>query len=335
MMTSTGITWGALSNIWVVLPLLVLSAAVIMHRIYRTQDAVAHLTARRWLGTFLHGFSLQRLYVKASLLAVAILFLLLTLLHPQWHKKEETVKQHGRDLFIALDVSRSMLARDCEPNRLECAKAKIKELVKHLSCERIGLLIFSGTAFIQCPLTADYGAFFMFLDQVDAETIASGTTALDRVIAKVLGAYKDMGSRKTKLLAIFTDGEDFSSNLQLVKQKAHEQHLHIFTVGVGTAQGAPIPLTDAKGKQIGHIKDKKGSVVISRLNEGILYNVAHDVGGTYVHLTKDTTDVKTLVSYVQKFEKEALGDRTFGTLQEQYPYFLLVSFICFILEWLL
>lgn len=329
------ITWGQLHNLTVVIPLLMVCGAIIFYRIYRSKKAVEQLSSSRWTQQFLRNFSPAKLYMKALLLMIGITFLLITLLHPQWSKKEETVMQRGRDLFIALDVSRSMLVRDCPPNRLECAKAKIKSLVKGLSSERVGLIIFSGTAFIQCPLTADYGAFFMFLDQVDVETIASGTTALDKVIVKALGAYSEMESRKTKLLVIFTDGEDFSTHLQQVKQHAHDQQLHIFAIGVGTTQGAPIPFMDDHGKQVGHIKDNKGSVVISHLNEEVLYNVARDSGGTYVHLTENDADIKSMIGHVQSFEKEELGDKKFATLEEQYPYFLLVSFICFILEWLL
>lgn len=330
-----GITWSSVNNLVIVLPLLVVAIVVAGYRVVRSKKVVKKLSNGPWAKLFLLNFSLPRLYIKLFLFAAGIFFLLITLLHPQWNKKEETVMQQGRDLFIAIDVSRSMLATDCAPNRLECAKAKIKTLVKKLSCERVSLLLFSGTAFIQCPLTADYGAFFMFLDQVDVETIASGTTALDQVIKKVLEVYKTMEARKTKLLVVFTDGEDFSSNLQQFKQAATDQHLHIFTVGVGTQQGAPIPVLDEHGKQIGHIKDKKGSVVISRLNEGILYNVAQDSGGTYVAMTANDADVKTIASHVTAFEKEELGDKKFATLEEQYPYFLFVSLICFVLEWLL
>jgi len=335
MLSIVRITWGKLHNLTVIIPLLIVCCAIIFYRIYRSKKAVQQLSAHRWTQQFLRNFSPAKLYLKAVLLILGIAFLLLTLLHPKWSKKEETVMQRGRDLFIALDVSRSMLARDCLPNRLECAKAKIRALVKGLSSERVGLLIFSGTAFIQCPLTADYGAFFMFLDQVDVETIASGTTALDQVIGKVLSAYSAMESRKTKLLVIFTDGEDFSSNLQQVKQQAREQQLHIFAIGVGTTQGAPIPLLDNRGKPLGHIKDNKGAVVISHLNEEILYNVTRDSGGTYVHLTENDADITSMINHVNSFEKEELEDKKFATLEEQYPYFLLISFICFVLEWLL
>lgn len=330
-----GITWGASSQLPIILAIVCVAVALLVYRVLRTRRAVKQLSSPHWVGRFLHNYSVLKIIIKALLIAVGTLFLLLALLRPQWHKKEQTVAQQGRDLFIALDVSRSMLAKDCMPNRLACAKEKIKALVKRLSCERVGLLLFSGSAFVRCPLTTDYAAFFMFLDEVDIETIASGTTAIDQVLKKVLDVYKNMPARKTKLVVLFTDGEDFSSNLQQVKTQAQQEGVKIFTIGVGTPEGAPIPIFDNQGRQTGHMLDKKGSVVISRLNEGILSNVAQDSGATYMRMSGDESDVKALVKQVSRFEKEKIEDKKFSTLEEQYPYFLLVSFICFVLEWLL
>jgi Ca-activated chloride channel family protein len=252
-----------------------------------------------------------------------------------WNKKEETVEQEGRDLFIALDISRSMLAPDCLPNRLMCAKSKIKKLLPMLSCERVGLILFSGSSIIQCPLTTDYGAFLMFLEAIDAETVSAGTTALDQAIAKAMDAFGLMKDKKNKLLVIFTDGEDFSSNLAGIKQDAIKKGLHIFTVGVGTQEGAPIPLYDAYGKQIGHQLDDRGNVVITHLNEGILRSVAQDSGSIYLTLTTDDSDLRSLVRAVTSFEKEKIEDKKISMLEDQYHYFLLISLFCLLLEWIL
>lgn len=329
------ISFGALHNLIFVIPLIVIAFACLIYRIKKSNKAVTMLAASQWSKQMMVHFSSARNTIKALLFMIGVAFLAITLLHPQWDKKEETISQEGRDLFIALDVSKSMLAKDCAPNRLECAKAKIKDLVKKLSSERVGLVLFSGSAFIQCPLTSDYGAFFMFLDQVDVETISSGSTAFDAAILKVIEAFSSSLDRKNKLVVLFTDGEDFSSNLQQVKQQVQKQKLHIFTFGVGTPEGAPIPLVDENGRQKGHQLDKKGSVVISRLNEGILYNLAQDSGGTYIRMTQDDSDIKSLIRNVQTFEKEKIEDKKVARVEEQYPYFLLVSFICFALEWLL
>ncbi len=328
-----GITWAKPSYlIW--FPALFLGFGILLYRFKRVQ-LLCKLLAGTQLSTLFHNFSLAKQRIKLILISIGLLFLFLALLHPQWNRTKETVRQEGRELYIGLDISRSMLATDCEPSRLYCAKQKIKNLLSFLSCERVGLILFSGSAFVSCPLTSDYATFYTFLEQVDAELISSGTTALDQAIKQAILSFKNMPSRKNKLLVLFTDGEDFSHNLAGIKQEAQQEELHIFTIGIGTVQGAPVPLFDNEGKQIGHQKNLHGNVVISRLNEGILRTLAQDAGGKYFSFSQDNTDIASLVQYVHSYEKEYLEDKTFSRLEEQYPYFLLVSFFCFALEWLL
>ena len=228
-----------------------------------------------------------------------------------------------------------MLAQDCLPNRIEFAKKKVRSLLQLLSCERVGLILFSGSTLVQCPLTADYSAFYMFLDQIDAEVISSGTTALDRALKKALEAFKQTPERKHKLVVLFTDGEDFSRNLAYIKNKVIKEGMSVFTLGVGTPEGAPIPVVDRQGKQNGHQKDAKGNVVISRLNEEMLNSLARDSGGIYMRVTKDDSDVRRIVDRVNTFEKEKINDKKLSITEQQYHYFLLVSLVCFALEWLL
>jgi Ca-activated chloride channel homolog len=326
------IHWASPNNIWTFF--LVAIVAALLSLRYRKQSKAQQLL----VGThfeFLRNHSAQKQLLKSMLLCVGFLFLCIALLRPQWNKSEETITQEGRDLYIALDISRSMLATDSVPNRLQCAKEKIKRLVKKLSCERVGLILFSGTAFVQCPLTTDYGAFYLYLDAVDAELISSGTTALDQAIQQALTSFSAIAERKNKLLVLFTDGEDFSSNLNNIKQEAAEANLSIFTIGVGTPEGAPVPLFDHHGNIIGHQKDAKGGVVISRLNEGILHALSQDAGGRYVRATDNDDDIAMFVQAVQSFEKEQFAEQKRSRYEDQYHYFLLVSFICFALEWIL
>jgi Ca-activated chloride channel homolog len=326
------IHWATPNNIWTLV--LAAFAALLLCVRYRKQ-----LRARLALvGThkeFLRNVSPTKQLLKCILMFIGALFLCIALLRPQWDKSEETIVQEGRDLYIALDISRSMLATDCSPNRLYFAKEKIKSLVKKLSCERVGLILFSGAAFVQCPLTSDYGAFYLYLDAVDAELISSGTTALDQAITQALNSFAATPDRKSKLLVLFTDGEDFSHNLNNIKQEAAESGLSIFTFGVGTPEGAPVPLFDAHGKLLGHQKDAQGGVVISRLNEGILSSLSSDAGGQYIRAVDNENDITAFIRAVRFFEKEQLAERKHSRYEDQYHYFLLVSFICFALEWLL
>lgn len=329
-----GISWGAQENFFVI-AIVIFLWLLLMYRLVRTYGIYGMLAPTKQARAFLRHSSKLKVCIKICLICIASFFLFVALLRPMWNKKEETVEQEGRDLFIALDISRSMLATDCAPNRLICAKNKIKKLLPMLSCERVGLILFSGSSIIQCPLTTDYGAFMMFLDAIDAETVSAGTTALDQAIAKAMEAFGQMKDKKNKLLVIFTDGEDFSSNLAGIKKDALEKGLHIFTMGVGTLEGAPIPLYDPYGKQIGHQLDDKGNVVITHLNEGILRSVAQDSGSIYLTLTSDDTDLRSLVRAVTSFEKEKLEDKKIAMLEEQYHYFLLISLLCLLLEWII
>ncbi len=315
--------------------LFIIALALILYRWMRTAQLIAILGKTVHGLKFLHNTSYIRVTIKSILWLLGLFFIFLTLLHPCWNTKDEKVIQEGRDLFIALDISRSMLAHDISPSRLEFAKQKITALVNALPSERIGLILFSGSSFVQCPLTRDRNAFFMYLNQIDVDTIASGSTALDQAIGQALNAFKQSGSQKNKLLVIFTDGEDFSSNLSSFKQEAQHQGLTIFTIGIGTQHGAPIPLFDQFGKQSGHLKDRNGNVVISKLNEGILQTLAQDLGGIYIHPCQDNHDLKQLVQLVQNREKEMIEERTMAQREEQYPWFLLVSFILLAVDWLL
>ncbi len=308
---------------------------MLAYRLLRSHHIIRLLGKSVQGKTFLKHISFARLITKSIVWATALFFIIATLLRPSWNKQEETVVQEGRDLFIAFDISASMLATDLSPNRLEFAKEKIRSLVNALPSERIGLILFSGSSFIQCPLTRDRNAFFMYLNQIDTSTIASGSTAIDTAIEQAINAFNQIGSQKNKLLVIFTDGEDFSTNLSGLRHKASQEGLTIFTIGIGTAIGSPIPLIDQSGKQAGHLKDKQGNIIITHLNDELLQNLATDLGGIYLHASQDQSDVHKLVALVMQREKEKREEKSYGQLQEQYPYFLLISFILLVIECLL
>lgn len=330
------IHWAGLQNRFWVVGLLFIVLLFLSFRLYRQIKVVKKLVSVRFQSTLLYQGSFFYKCLKSGFFFIGFLFLSLALLQPQWNKKEEIVQQEGRDLLIAVDISRSMLGQDLKPNRLEFAKQKIKKLLFNLSCERVGLILFSGDAVVQCPLTKDYAAFFMFLDHLDVETISSGTTTVQGAISLVLQTFESIPERKTKLLCIFTDGEDFSTNLADIKEKAEREHLAIFAFGVGTKFGAPIPLLDNQGKQVGFEKDASGKIIMSKLNDGILKNLTAQTGGKYIATTPlSHDDIKEFIIEVQKFEKDNLEDTTVHRYQEQYPYFIAVSLICFVLEWLL
>ena len=315
--------------------LLIPCLLLLMYRTIKYRNKRAQLVSNRYADLFLLNYGFGKELVKNFLLLLGIFFLIVAFLRPQWGKQEQIIVQEGRDVIIAVDISRSMLAQDVKPNRLHFAKEKIKKLLYNLSCERVGLIVFSGSTIIQCPLTSDYAAFFLFLEQLDVDTISQGTTALDQAIKASLQVFESIPTRKTKILVAFTDGEDFSTDLQGVKDRVIAEGLSIFTVGVGTTHGAPVPILNDKNKQIGWEKDEQGQVIMSRLHEKLLADLALQSGGKYVHAVESDDDIAILLTAISKFEKDKLEDKTMQALQEQYPYAIAGAFICFALEWIL
>lgn len=332
--TILGIVWSSCQNFKIIIPLLISGMCIIWYG-YRKKEKLINLLVKPvWRSLLIKHYSSLKSKVRLVLWFISLSMICAALLQPQWGKKEEKIEQEGRELFVALDVSRSMLAQDIKPTRLAFAQSKIKRLLQLLPAERVGLIIFSGMPVVQCPLTRDTGLFNMFLNQLDAETISTGTTALDQVILKTISIIEKMPTRKNKILVIFTDGEDFSNQLSYVKQRAQEAGLHIFTYGVGTQEGAPVPIIK-EGKTVGFEKNEQSNVVLTKLNEGILRALSQETGAHYIAPTQTESDLQTLVQCVTEYEKESFDDKQLSTQEDRYYYFLAVSFLALLLEWII
>ena len=319
--------------------LILLTFFVIFFKFFKFRSILKKISSPKFHAQLLKNGSYSRFLLKHALLLIGFIFLLIALLQPQWGEKSEMIEQEGRDLLIALDISRSMLAPDKSPNRFEFAKNKIRSLVKNLSCERVGLLLFSGNALLQCPLTVDEVAFERFLNLVSTEEASSGTTCLDKAIKRSIELYSKMEKtkkKKTKIVAIFTDGEDFSEDLASAKKMAAKEKLSIFTFGVGTEHGAPIPILDSSGKQVGVEKDENGITEMSKMDESKLIDLSAQTGAVYISSSdRNNNDIFKLIHNVEKFEKDRLEDKDLSRLNDRYNYFAIVSFVCLALEWLL
>jgi Ca-activated chloride channel homolog len=329
-----GIMWGQAETIWF-LPILVGVIAIIIRNYVTTKKALKLLASPRRFGELFKNFSLRRLFVKACCLGLACISIFIALMRPQWGKVEQTVIQEGRDLVIMLDISRSMRAADMRPNRLEFAKFKIQNLIKKLACERISLIVFSGNAFVLCPLTNDYDAFTLFLKQVDTELISSGTTSIDKALSKAIEIFGRSEGRKTKLALLLTDGEDFSTNLNNLERKAVEENITLFALGIGSPEGAPIPTFDHTGKQNGHEVDEAGNIALSKLNKETLTKLTNALHGVYLHATYDDNDINAIYQRVTTFEKEKFHDKKLSLYHDQYPWFLGAAWLLLALEWIL
>jgi len=217
--------------------------------------------------------------LKKGLVVLTFVFSILALMRPQLGFEWQEVKIKGLDILIAVDVSKSMLATDIKPNRLERSKLAIKDLLKKLQGDRVGLIAFSGTAFLQCPLTVDYSGFLLSLEDLNVNTIPYGGTSISSAIKKAIDGYK--GGEEYKTLIIITDGEDHQGDPLRLAKEAKEKGIKIFCIGIGTKDGELITITDSSGKKR-FLKDRAGNVIKSRLDEQVLKAITQETGGAYI-----------------------------------------------------
>jgi Ca-activated chloride channel family protein len=275
----------------------------------------------------------RRQTFKFLLLLAAVGLLLTSFLRPRWGFHWEEIKRKGVDLIVAVDVSESMLAEDIRPNRLERAKREITDLVGMLKGDRVGLIAFAGAAFLECPLTLDYGSFRIFLDYLDTELIPVPGTAIGEAIQTAIRSFSTE-RRASKALVLITDGEDHPGEAEKAAEEAKEKGIRIFTIGIGSEDGAPIPLRGGKGD---FKKDRKGQVVMSRLRETALQKIALATGGSYVRSVSGDMDLKKI------YEEEIRGKMEAGELkstkkrrwEERFQWFLFGSILLLALESLL
>jgi Ca-activated chloride channel family protein len=265
------------------------------------------------------------------MISSGLFLLLLALARPQFGTRVETVKREGQDIFVALDVSLSMLAEDIRPNRLEKAKREISQLIDRLAGDRIGLIAFAGEAFVQCPLTLDYGASRLFLSAMDPELIPVPGTAIGEAIRKAMDSFSEE-DRKSKVLVIITDGEDHIGGLSEILSDAAQEGIVIYTIGIGTLQGVPIPDSVRSGS---FKKDQQGQVILTRMNEGSLREIANTTGGQHFRVTTSATELDQIYAAVSGMEKKELSAREVTLFDEKFQPVLAVALMLLIAEFLL
>ena len=276
----------------------------------------------------LRGFSAKRQKVKAFLIIFAFFFCILALIRPKWGFQWEEVNRRGVDIILALDVSESMLAEDVSPNRLERAKREIIDLLNMMQGDRVGLVAFSGTSFLQSPLTLDYGAVRIFLDELDTDLIPVPGTAIGDAIKKSISAF-DSQNKKSRVLILITDGEDHSGEPLKMAKEAHEEGIKIYTIGIGKEEGAPIP----DRKRGGFKKDSRGNVVTTQLDETTLQKIALDTGGSYVRSITGDLDLEKIYNDItKKVESKELVSGKRKRFEERFQWPLLVALFLLILE---
>ena len=269
--------------------------------------------------------------VKLAFLLAGLSFLILGLVNPKIGTKLETVKREGVDIVFAIDVSKSMLAEDIAPNRLEKAKRIVSEIINQLASDRIGIIAYAGQAYPQLPITTDYGAAKMFLQSMNTDMLSSQGTAIDAAI-DLASTYYDDSQQTNRVLFIVSDGEDHSeSSTTAAVENATQNGIRIFTIGVGKEKGAPIPI-----KRNGIVeslkKDSQGEVVITKLNEAILADIADRGNGEYIDGSNTEDAVEYIKEQLDRMDKTEFEAKQFAEYKDQFQWFLAAGFLFLFLD---
>lgn len=304
--------WGLM-----VIPLIVLIFLMLQLWKYRMQRKFASKALFKRLSP---NTSIFKSILKVVVLSLAFACLVIALVNPKLGTKLETVKREGVDIVFAVDVSKSMLAEDIAPNRLEKAKQLVTQIINNLASDRVGIIAYAGKAFPQLPITTDYGSAKMFLQSMNTDMLSSQGTAIGEAIQLAKGYYDD-DQDTNRVLIIISDGEDHGELATQVAQEAYEAGIRIFTIGVGDVKGGPIP-EKRNGIIVNYKKDKNGETVITRLDEDTLKSIAKEGHGSYINGRDTAKVVEHIRNILNKMDKTEFEAKQFADFEAQFQWFL-------------
>ncbi len=313
-----------------VIPLLIV---IYILGVYLNKKAVRRFVGTKLSATLLPLNSGIRPVLKLMLLLLAFTSLIFAAANLQTGSKLEEVKREGIDLFIAIDISNSMMAEDIAPNRLERAKQAINRLVDKLEGDRIGIIVFAGKAFIQLPLTTDYAAARLFLSTISTDLINAQGTAIASAIETAVGAFDE--NDHNKAIIIISDGEDHEENAVEAATEANKKGITVYTIGMGLPDGTPIPLYNQYGKRTGFRKDADNNTVVTRLNETMLQQIAAAGQGSYIRANNSSTGLEKIFNEINQMEKSEIDSKVFTDYEDQFQWFVGFAILLILAELLL
>ena len=276
--------------------------------------------------------SVARPVIKFVFILIALASVILALARPQFGSKLEKVKREGIEIIIALDVSNSMLANDIKPNRLEASKRAISKLIERLKNDKIGLIVFAGDAYVQLPVTTDFGAAKMFLSTINTNFIAKQGTAIGAAIKLAMESFSQE-KNKSRALIIISDGENHEDDPISAAQEAAKENIVIHTIGMGLPQGAPIPVREEVSSD--YKKDNEGNVVITRLNDVALQQIATTANGIYVRASNSTTGLEKVFDEINKMNKELIESKAYSDYDDRFQYLAALALLFLLLDFII
>ena len=306
----------------ILIPLL---AAVLAFVSMRRKRLLARFGNVELLKTLMPDFSRSRQRLKAALYLVALTLLILAAARPQLGSKLREVKAEGVEMMLVVDVSNSMLAEDFEPNRLERTKYAIQKLFESLKQERVGLVAFAGEPKVQLPITSDYRMAQAFTRRLSTSLVAEQGTAIGRALELAMLSYSSQ-SERSRVMVLITDGENHEDNAIEAAEKAAAQGIKIYTIGIGTPEGAPIEIDGE------FVRDEEGEMVVSKLGEQMLEQIAATTDAAYVRATKQSIGLEEIVKSINAMERTELTTMRYEEYNEQYQYLLGAALLLLLLD---
>jgi Ca-activated chloride channel homolog len=269
---------------------------------------------------------------KFIVLMLALAFIINGIARPQFGSKLKKVKREGVELIIALDVSNSMMAEDIQPNRLERAKRAISRLIDRLKDDKIGLIVFAGEAYTQLPITSDYNSAKLFLNSVNTQIVPRQGTAIGAAINLAVRSFTPSG-QANKAIIVITDGENHEDDAVSAAKNAADKGIVVHTIGMGLPEGSPIPVL--KNGQKDYLKDRDGKVVVTKLDEKMLEQIASAGNGIYVRANNAQIGLNALFDEINKMQKEEMESRIYSEYNDQFQYFFAAGLFLILFEFII
>ena len=270
---------------------------------------------------------------KYMLWRLAAAFLVVALINPQLGSKMAETKVKGIDIIVALDVSNSMMAEDLSPNRLVSARRAISKMLEELHGDRVGIIVFAGQAFVQLPITSDYAAGKLFLSTIDSDVVPVQGTDIGAALDLSMKSFSEE-SPAQKAIVIITDGENHEADAVVAAQEAAEKGIRVFTIGMGSPDGTPIPQYNGRTRT-GFKKDQEGNIVVSKLNEPMLREIAKAGNGAYIRASNAEVGLEPLLAELNQIEKTDMGTVAYAEYEDRFQIFLALALLCLLLEFFL
>ena len=308
---------------------------------WRSRRRLGQWADRQMFGRLIPDQCTWRPALKMALTLTGVSLLIVAIANPQFGTRIEKTKHSGSDIAICLDLSNSMMAEDLQPNRLERGKRVVTNLLSTLGGNRVSLIAFAGESFIQMPLTEDYGATKLFLDEMSCDIISAQGTAIGDAIGKAMQTFgygdpdRQWEKNKGRAIIIISDGENHEDDAVGAARNAAREGIRVCTIGMGLPDGAPIPEYDPRTRKTNYKRERGGSIVMTHLNEAMLQQIATAGNGVYTRAAAAGSALGEIVDLINSLEKEEYGEAELSAFESRYQYPLWAGLICLLAELML